>query len=264
MTDYRIPLDGEFSPRRAWHFFVYQAAFQGPRWAVTAAVLAAIYAFFYLSTLWSGGAETLEVLWAGLFLVTAWVMAAGAFADTRRAARAAWWFLVPASPLEKYLVSTLVPVVLLVVGMPLLGVVTDTVSRGLALLLWDRDHSPFNPLARGYWWTVATALALVPSFFYGSVAFRRRALLKTLLVLVVSSVAVAAALTGLIWLVAGPGGVKIDEGEVTWGDVGLTLNLSPEILAWVAGTIFFAILPLFFLAAGFFRMAEREADDGIS
>jgi len=106
-------------------------------------------------------------------------------------------------------------------------------------------------------------LALVPVFFYGSISFRKRPLLKTLAAIFLGLVVVAGVITGLGWLFFGHGGgLSFYDGDMSWGTS--PLDFDPSILAWGFGIVYFAVLPLFFLVAGFLRLSEREVDDGVS
>jgi hypothetical protein len=210
----------------------------------------------------------MESIWGAAFLLTAWLAAAGTFADVRRAAKAPWWFLLPASILEKAAAAVVLLVAVLVVGFPLLGLVADLAGRTVTWMVWGRMHPGLRILDPVYWWSVATGLTLVPVFLFGSVAFRRLAFVKTLLALFVSLIALGAVSVGLVWLFFGNGGpsdtasayrLSIDLGETadrggSWG----------AVWSWVGGIGFFGLVPAFFLAVTFLRLTECEVDHGVS
>ncbi|HTH14391.1 MAG TPA: hypothetical protein VMB23_08340 [Spirochaetia bacterium] len=264
-----VPLDFSFQPRRVVLLARNLVAFQWKSLVLTAGALAGTYLFFYLSTVFAGGTRNLmESLWGSIFLVTAWIAASGAFADVRRPGKAPWWFLVPASILEKFVTTVGLLLFVLVVVFPVLGFVVDLVARGISWGLWGRVHQVFHLGEPTYWWLVAVGLALAPVFLLGSVAFRRLAFLKTLLVMFLFVVALGLVIAGLGWIFFGtwgtPNSGSAYQVSIAGVDVLPVIRNWGQLGAWVCGIGFFVVVPAFFLTVAFLRLTECEVDHGVS
>jgi hypothetical protein len=183
------------------------------------------------------------------------------------------WLLLPASILEKF-VGTVVLIAALLVTFPVLEWLIDLVAQGLGWILLGRSHPGFNPASPGFLQAVATAFLVVPVFLFGSVFFRKGALLKTLLAMFAAVVVLSLFLLGLILLMFGDfsssfTGIHFGQGTMTWGSHSFrfdspALQSAGHVLSLVFNVLFWFVFRVFFLVTSFLRLTEIEVRDGVS
>jgi hypothetical protein len=99
--------------------------------------------------------------------------------------KGAAWLTLPASPMERYVSRLILTTIILIVAMMSIFFVTSFILEIFNPLIFGQRHHMFNPFNKDILDYIYTYLSLQSLFLLGVVFFRKNALLKTLLGLII-------------------------------------------------------------------------------
>ena len=205
-------------------------------------------------------------LWTIFISLTGLLLAGSAFKGMHDGRSGTDWILLPATDLEKYAAALFTYLVVFplvsavaVTGLSALVSLVELAAGGPGGRIWN----PLRPAVLSGWIDYATG-ALV--FAAGSAAFRKRALIKTIgattaYVLVASGILLAVA-----FFVRKATGLPVPDFVINNGDLSIAGDLSmktPPAIDTIMGIVRYALVPIFALLYGYFRVAEKEARDEV-
>ena len=174
------------------------------------------------------------------------------------------FLLLPASALEKTLAPLLTTTILLIAYMLVFTTVVSLAIEGVNWLLYHRTNGRFDPFARAVWSGLPHFLVAQSWFFLGAAWFRRAHYLKTLLTVMVGSLALAALGILLGW-VAGAitissSGLQILADVPPWQFPSAT---SEGFLRVSVAALWFVVQPLFCWWLAWLRLRDTQVSDGV-
>ncbi|MFA5851878.1 MAG: hypothetical protein WC820_04220 [Spirochaetales bacterium] len=204
--------------------------------------------------------------WTFVMSLAGIVLAASAFKGMHDGRSGTDWLLLPATSLEKYaaaLISYLIifPLVSMVAatGLSALLSLVELVAGGPGGRIWN----PLRAAGLSGWADYATG-ALI--FAVGSAAFRKRALIKTLGMMTAYVLVVSGLLFLAVLLVRKLQGLPIPDIAINNGDIKIGGDLAiggQPALDMIMNVVRYALIPVFALVYGYFRVAEKEALDEV-
>jgi len=203
--------------------------------------------------------------WEFFIGVTGLLLAGMAFKGMHEGRSGTDWILLPATSLEKYssaLISYLL-VFPIAAGIAATGLsaflsLVETLAGGPGGRIW-------SPLLAGFegWTDYATGALVLAA---GSAAFRKRAVLKTFGLSVAYVLAAAGLLLGAVLFVRNARGLPVPGFVLNDGDISMigdfSIGAEPAV-DLILGVVRYALVPLFALLYGYFRVAEKEARDEV-
>jgi len=204
--------------------------------------------------------------WTFVMSLAGIVLAASAFRGMHDGRSGTDWILLPATSLEKYaaaLISYLIifPLVSMVAatGLSALLSLVELIAGGPGGRIWN----PLRAVGLSGWADYAIC-ALI--FAVGSASFRKRALIKTLGLMTAYVLVVSGILFAAILLVRKLQGLPIPDIAINNGDIKIDGDLAiggQPALNTILNIVRYALMPIFALVYGFFRVAEKEARDEV-
>lgn len=209
--------------------------------------------------------------WAIAISIAGFFLAAAAFKGMHDGRAGTDWILLPATSLEKYSAALLSYVIIF----PLAAAAAATGLSALLSLAELAAGGPggriWNPLSVGFngWIDYATGVLI---FAAGSAAFRKRAFIKTMGIGIAYVLAAMGLLLVAIYFVRKVQGLPLPglgffqggakaSGEVHFsGDISLEAQPALDVITRV---VRYALIPIFALFYGYFRVAEKEARDEV-
>jgi len=207
-----------------------------------------------------GQSWTFTISLAGL------ILASSAFKGMHDGRSGTDWLLLPATSLEKYAAALVSYLILLPVAAAIGATGLSAILSLIELIAGGQGGRILNPIqAFGIkgWIDFATGALVLAA---GSATFRKRALIKTLGIVIVT-VLVASGLLFVAFIgVRNIQGVPVpfvrmsDGGWNINGDMSMKASPALDVLL---GIVRYAFVPLFALLYGYFRVAEKEARDEV-
>lgn len=214
--------------------------------------LAAVFAIFLGLAATSGSISDKSqiIIFSIGFAVLGVIYADRAFSETKSSVKGVFYLSTPASQFEKLLVgilftSVLFPLVYVVVFLMVDGLFY-MVLNGTGLVAVDSVMRIESAEITGF---VRPMLVIQSVFMLGSIWFRKRSLLKTVIVVVGFY-----ALLGLV-------GVLMLSSQIKMLNGGVNVNVGTgpaDIVGGAYGNVIFWLLPLFFWTVAYFRLAEKQ------
>jgi hypothetical protein len=268
--------NGILSPRRFGHLLLREVA--GSYRGVLIAMAAVAGAFIVISLLMAlghvmtangrvgGSPDFLLGFFRNMLFLGGFILTSMAFRELRQNAGGIFYLTLPGSLFEKLLSKLLLTSVGYALGCALFFTATSAVSQLLTTLLFGSGNGIFDPLDPLVLKMMALYLVTQSIFLLGSVWFRKLAFLKTILWIVLFSIA-----AGIVFSVAarfilarpfaagGQFGMGFGGGRM-WG----MLGQRPQVLENLGGLrlamqiVLYAVLaPVCWLAA-YFKLGETE------
>ena len=210
-------------------------------------------------------------MFAPLIFLGGFIVTSRGFYEAHSRIRNHSWFMLPASPLEKFterLVLTSVGYVLLAtIGYTLFSMI----AAGVSEILFRTSYPIFNPLRREPLMLMLNYLVLQSVFLFGAVYFRKNHFVKTVLVLIGFGIVLgilAAVTFRIVYWDYFKGGVPtadlgaLFEGLDRWRPT-LRLERIGERLETTFEVIYWALFAPVLWLMGFFRLRETEVKDGV-
>jgi hypothetical protein len=204
--------------------------------------------------------------WTFAIMVAGLILSSAAFRSMHDSRGGTDWILLPASSVEKYAAALFSYLVAYPIAASIATMALSAILSLLELAAGGPGGNIWNPIAaiglKG--WANYAIAALVLAV--GSATFRKRALIKTIGVIVACSLAAAGIFFLAVFIVrdlrglpsfsfmARNGGFSVD-GDFSWK--------APPAAKVLLDIACYAILPISALAYGYFRVAEKEALDEV-
>jgi hypothetical protein len=204
--------------------------------------------------------------WTAMLIAAGFLMAGSAFKGMHDGRAGTDWLLLPASNVEKYAAALITYMVVYPIAASLAALGLSALLSLIELAAGGPGGRIWNPLSsvglRG--WINYMTGALV--FIAGSAAFRKRAFIKTLGVSVAYGLAAAGIFFLTVYFTRRLRGlpvptISVFRGKVTV-DGDFSMQASP-VVNIIMETVRYALIPLFSLFYGYFRVAEKEARDEV-
>jgi len=198
--------------------------------------------------------------WTIVICIAGFLFSAAAFKDMHDGRAATEWILLPATSPEKYLAA----LISYTIVYPIAAAATASALSALLSLVELAAGGPggriWNPLSAGFdgWGNYATG-ALI--FVAGSATFKKKAFIKT----AGAGIAYALVCMGLLlvgmYFVRARGGLSLSFSQIEFSG-----NISPHAqraMDLILQIVRYALIPLFAIFYGYFRVAEKEARDEV-
>lgn len=203
--------------------------------------------------------------WALAISLAGILLAGSAFKGMHDGRSGTDWILLPATNLEKYAAALISYIVILplaagaaATGLSALLSLAESLAGGPGGRIW-------NPLLTGFGgWIDYAICALVLAA--GSAAFRKRAIIKTFGLMIAYVLVAAGILLAAVLFVRNARGLPVPGFVFNHGDISVTGDLSigaQPAVDTILGIVRYALVPVFALLYGFFRVAEKEARDEV-
>jgi hypothetical protein len=204
--------------------------------------------------------------WSFVISLAGLILASSAFKGMHDGRSGTDWLLLPATSLEKYAAALVSYLILLPIAAAIATTGLSALLSLVELIAGGQGGRIWNPIqAFGFeGWVYFATGALV--FAAGSATFRKRALIKTLGIVTVTVLFASGLLFVAFIGVRNIQGLPVpfvrmsDGGWNINGDV--SMKASPAIDT-LLGIVRYALVPLFTLLYGYFRVAEKEARDEV-
>jgi len=204
--------------------------------------------------------------WTFAIMLAGFILASAAFRGMHDGRGGTDWILLPASGAEKYVAALFSYLFAYPIAASIATMALSAILSLIELAAGGPGGNIWNPIAaiglKG--WANYAIAALVLAV--GSAAFRKRALIKTIGVIVAFSLAAAGIFFLAVFIVrdlrglpsfsfiASHGGFSVD-GDFAWK--------APPAVDVLLKIACYAVLPIASLAYGYFRVAEKEALDEV-
>jgi len=204
--------------------------------------------------------------WTFAIILAGFILASAAFRGMHDGRGGTDWILLPASGAEKYVAALFSYLFAYPIAASIATMALSAILSLIELAAGGPGGNIWNPIAaiglKG--WANYAIAALVLAV--GSAAFRKRALIKTIGVIVAFSLAAAGIFFLAVFIVrdlrglpsfsfiASHGGFSVD-GDFAWK--------APPAVDVLLNIACYAVLPIASLAYGYFRVAEKEALDEV-
>lgn len=237
-----------------------------PAFGIGAGILAGLN---LLTIIISGRAamnETKGESWMIVICIAGFLFAAAAFKNMHDSRSGTDWLLLPATSLEKYTAALLFYAIIYPIAATATALGLSALLSLVELLAGGPGGRIWNPLTVGFegWTAYATGIFI---FAAGSAAFRKRAFIKTLGLSISYTLVCMGLFLAAIYLVRRFQGLSFSGIHSFFNS---DINLSEGVSAGAQraiDTIFqivrYAIVPLFAIFYGYFRVAEKEARDEV-
>ena len=176
------------------------------------------------------------------------------------------WILLPATSLEKYTSGLffylfIFPLASAVAatGLSAIFSLAELASGGPGGRIWN----PLSAVGLRGWFDYATVAVV---FAAGSAAFRKRAFIKTFGLVVAYFLVAAGILLAAVLVVRKLGGLPVPDLVFDNGDLRMAGDLSfkaQPAVDTLLNIVRYALIPVFALLYGYFRVAEKEARDEV-
>ena len=132
-----------------------------------------------------------------MFLIVGFILASISFYEFRKTSEKAEFLALPASSLEKVLVKLIYSGLFYAILLSILYFALGLISTSFLSSIRGHEYEIGIFNSKNYWTVVGLFFIIHSVFFFGSVAFDKFSLIKTLLVLVILALVVG--IIGLIW-----------------------------------------------------------------
>ena len=255
-----------FSPARVALLVRNRVLEDYPALAIGAGILAGINLLFILLGRRALMNESGGQSWMFVISLAGILLAASAFKGMHEGRSGTDWILLPATGLEKYAAGLFTYLVLFPIaaavaatGLSAILSLAELAAGGPGGHIWN----PLSSMGLDGWFDYATG-ALV--FAVGSAAFRKRALIKTIGVITAYVLVASGILLAAVLFVRKAGGLPVPDFVFNNGDLRIAgdfpLHMSPAVEA-ILDIVRYALIPVFALLYGYFRVAEKEARDEV-
>jgi len=205
-------------------------------------------------------------LWTMFISLTGLLLAGSAFKGMHNGRSGTDWILLPATDMEKYAAALFT----YLVAFPLVSAVAMTGLSAFVSLIelvaggpGGRIWNPLHSAVLGGWIDYATGTLILAA---GSAAFRKMALIKTIGVTIAYVLVASGILLAAVYFVRKASGLPMPDFVSNNGDLSIAGDLSmnmPPALDTILGIVRYALVPIFALLYGYFRVAEKEARDEV-
>jgi hypothetical protein len=237
------------------------------RWLVASAVIAGVLWFGATMAVNDGGSNDLYYRFSFFGILFAWgtIHSSLAFSELHDKSKNTAYLLLPASSLEKTLAPLLTTTIVLIAYLLVFTAAASVVIEAINRLVFGRTNDLFNPFAREVWSGLPTYLLVQSAFFLGAAWFRNVHYLKTLLAILIGTVAFLGLTVLASWLA----------GIIAFTASGLTLQADPRdwLFApnpWLAEAVQallkilgFVALPIFCWFVAWLRVRETQVSHGV-
>ena len=186
------------SPRRVGILMRHDIVRQSKSIVTGFATLAGIVIGLFLIASASGGGDEFHTsLFVNILVIGGFVVSSTAFSELSDPKTGIHYLMLPGSTLEKYVAKLLLTSIGWTVSVLVLYVLASVVGTLLGGLFFATTPGVFLPASRAIWVSIAGYLVAQSVFLFGSIYFRKVALLKTAL----AAIVVAFSL-GIVWVFA--------------------------------------------------------------
>jgi hypothetical protein len=236
-----------------------------PAFGIGAGILAGLNLLTIIATRRAMMNDSNGQSWAVIISIAGFFLAAATFKGMHDGRAGTEWILLPATSLEKYTAA----LVFYAIIYPLVAAATATALSALLSLVELIAGGPggriWNPLSAGFdgWVNYATG-ALI--FAAGSAAFRKRAFIKTVGVSVAYALACMGLLLAGMLLIRRVQGLPLSFTGSFQNEMSFSGNITPgaqRAMDVIEKIVRYALIPLFAIFYGYFRVAEKEARDEV-
>jgi hypothetical protein len=206
------------------------------------------------------------LLFLGGFIVTS-----RAFYDVHNRVKSHDWFMLPASPVEKFaeklLLTSLGYAIVVLAGYTFFSII----ASGLSIAFFRSAFPVFNPMSRAALLAVVNYMVAQSIFLLGAIYFRKNHFLKTVLVIVGIGICTAVFSAVMFRLVYGKyfnGVIPTDEFRALFEVLdemgpGPRLESAGKIMITISKIIYWGIVGPVFWAIAYLRLREVEVKDGV-
>lgn len=196
-----------------------------------------------------------------ILLIGGVVISSMVFNDLHQWPKNIHYLMTPTSMFEKWLAKLLFTTIFFIVLSTVLYFLFSLLSMGITSLIFGRAHPLFNPFHPVIIKLAGLYLIVQSVFFFGSIYFKKYALVKTLLS-ITAIVILLGLFAGLVFRIAFAGFFR----EGFWG-----IQLEGQMFDWERGQNFFEslgvileivlkfVIPPLFWGLSYFRLRESEA-----
>jgi hypothetical protein len=232
--------------------------------------IAVIVANNILSLLFAKGVafnEGSAMIWGIIIVGAGLILASQSFKGMHDGKAGTDWLLLPATPFEKYLAVVVDYLVIFPLAASAISMGLSALFSVVAVAIGGQGGKIWTPALMGGFkaWLVYASVATL--FIAGSASFRKVSLLKTIAVAAGYVLAMASLFFGLGWLVYKGNGFNSSNISFANGSISINGGSIPasveEALTWIYRIACYAILPIFALVYGYFRVFEKEARDEV-
>ncbi|HWP68723.1 MAG TPA: hypothetical protein VN437_05425 [Rectinemataceae bacterium] len=205
-------------------------------------------------------------LWTMFISLTGLLLAGSAFKGMHDGRSGTDWILLPATDLEKYAAALVTYLIVFplasavaMTGLSAFVSLVELVAGGPGGRIWNPLHSA----VLSGWIDYATGTLILAA---GSATFRKRALIKTIGVTIAYVLVASGILLAAVYFVRKAGGLPMPDFVNNNGDLRIAGDLSiktPPAIDTIMGIARYALVPIFALLYGYFRVAEKEARDEV-
>lgn len=238
--------------------------------AIAAGIVSgAMFLITFLQAWIEGGSSTMDYtpFLIGTMVIWGCISASTAFSALHDKNNNEAYLLLPASSLEKVLINLLVSSLVLPLAIIVLISVTSVISEGVTGLIFGSSFQPLNPfygLHFKVWGYTVIAQAL---FFLGSAWFRKAHFIKTVLTLIIGSIALGL-LSGVFFRIVFASYFDgfWDMRMVNIDIESLMINRYPGLMNFLSTSgriVFYGILAPFCWFTAWLRVKETQTSDGV-
>jgi hypothetical protein len=190
------------------------------------------------------------------------VVSSLSFSDIHDERKGMFYLSLPGSTLEKFVSRLVQTSIVWSLVVCVVYFVASLIGAGISELLFGGSHGGYFPFSASDWKTVADYLVAQSVFLFGSIYFRKAAFIKTVLAGMILALAYGLYLmiVGRIVFTSEFAAFLPTDNEMN----ALIETIGENIHRWdswvriVDPIVTYAVIPIFFWVAGFFRLRESE------
>ncbi|MFZ2636658.1 MAG: hypothetical protein WAZ99_04010 [Rectinemataceae bacterium] len=215
-----------------------------------------------------GGSTQNNDTWGAIIALGGILLASRAFAQLHSGRSAIDAVLLPASNQEKYVATLAMYLIVYPIAASILAFLASAISSGMEALAGNGFGPLWHPFRADIWRTWAEYAVATVFFVMGSAAFKKLALLKTILAAIACYLVPAALLFFVITSrYRGNGqdapGISYMNGILRIGDGDSSTYALSGTLRWITDIYRYAILPALALVFGYRKMSKKEIADEV-
>lgn len=231
-------------------------------------VSGAIFVIAFLGALFEGQ-RTIDynAFFTGTMVIWGTIAASLAFDELHDKEKNDAYLLLPASSVEKTLISLFSVSVMLPLLILILITAASLVTEGVTALVFRLPYSPFNPLFGDNWSLIGKVIIIQSIFFLGASWFKKAHWIKTVLTVIVGSIVMGILASIIFRILFGsyfegfftPKSVNIDFESL----MRMRFPKFMDILSTLGKTALYGLLAPFCWFVAWLRVKETQSSDGV-